>query len=114
VNIAAEQLAEWRELWKAATRGVWQNGTAGSCNLVDYDGDDISGVGYVGGEADRALIIQMHKAFPSLLDEVKRLRARERELGNDYNRCFEGGRALMDWLSDYHPAIADAWERFNQ
>lgn len=36
-----------RELAAKATRPEWQAGTAGSCNLVSYDGDDIVGVAHV-------------------------------------------------------------------
>lgn len=46
-----------RAVWAATRqRGLWQLGQAGSCNVVDYDGDDISGVAYVAYEPNAIAI----------------------------------------------------------
>ena len=40
----------------------WQEGVAGGCNIVTYNGEDIRGVAFVEDESQRKAIIERHNA----------------------------------------------------
>lgn len=91
------EIAELRRLCEAATPGGWQEGRAGICDVVHFDGDDVRGVAWVNGEANRAFVIAARTALPAALDEVERLtRERDAYRTDAENLHREGGPARRE------------------
>lgn len=91
------EIAELRRLCEAATPGGWQEGRAGICDVVHFDGDDVRGVAWVNGEANRAFVIAARAALPAALDEVERLRKeRDAHRTDAENLHREGGPARRE------------------
>lgn len=63
----AECALALRLLLEKATQGVWQEGRAGQCNLVSFDGEDVVGIGIMNNAANRALVVAMHAAARAAL-----------------------------------------------
>ena len=40
------EIAKLKQLAMAAQHKLWVEGVAGSCNVVDYDGEDVVGIAY--------------------------------------------------------------------
>ncbi len=64
-KLAEEEKARW-----AALRPNWQEGAAGSCNLVSYDGDDIVGIAIVPSGENCTAIAAARTSGPALADLV--------------------------------------------
>jgi hypothetical protein len=54
----------WEDLFKAYDGTKWQEGTAGNCNIVCFDGDDIRGIGRINDDVLRKWVIDTFNARP--------------------------------------------------
>lgn len=79
-----DEIKRARELCAAATPGPWQAGTAGRCNLIHFDGDNIHGVALVESRYDGDFIEAARELLPRALDEVERLQDAVTSLRNEY------------------------------
>jgi len=55
----------WEDLFKAYDGTKWQEGTAGNCNIVCFDGDDIRGIGRINDDVLRKWVIDTFNARQS-------------------------------------------------
>lgn len=59
-----------REVIDAATPGEWQRGTAGNCNLVSFDGDNVVGICIGMSERNIAFVARARTRWPAALDAL--------------------------------------------
>ena len=72
-TLTPERKQEIRERIEKATPGPWQGGIAGLCNLVSFDGDDISGVGIIHNPRNLVFIAHARADLPDLMESHEAL-----------------------------------------
>lgn len=81
--IQVTDLPKLRALAEAATPGPWSEGTAGACNIVRFDGDDITGIGAAGPHNAAFIAAASPSVVLSLLDQLAAAQAECERLASD-------------------------------
>lgn len=48
--------------FEAVDSRFWQEGVAGGCNIVAFDGEDVRGIAFVANAEDRKRLIERHNS----------------------------------------------------
>ena len=98
-----------RERIEKATPGPWQGGIAGLCNLVSFDGDDISGIGIIHNSRNLDFIAHARTDISDLLESHEALlRAAKAKLADcrENGDCSDAALIEREYCSDECSALA--------